>query len=111
MDDRPFLSKNRMRLKFYIKTVLADLTNTRQADDAELQRLATFGHIEKHCGRFVRNLLLQIDPTTVLHYTMNHFPSQWGKPRQENVDEYNTVPLYNNMPESHAAAGPMTRTQ
>ncbi|KAG2187640.1 hypothetical protein INT44_005330 [Umbelopsis vinacea] len=42
---------------------------------------------------------------------MNHFPSQWGKPRQENVDEYNTVPLYNNMPQSHAAAGPMTRTQ
>ncbi|KAI9314023.1 nucleophile aminohydrolase [Dichotomocladium elegans] len=44
---------------------------------------------------------------------MDHFPSRWGKPRNENIDEYNTVPLYKNLPDglSQAAYGPITHTQ
>ncbi|KAI8363951.1 nucleophile aminohydrolase [Blakeslea trispora] len=44
---------------------------------------------------------------------MDHFPSHWGKPRSENVDNYNTVPLYQSVPDnlSQAAYGPTTHTQ
>lgn len=58
MDDKIIFLENRNRLNFYIKSLLADLTDTRQADDAELQTLATLGHIEKHSGLFARILLL-----------------------------------------------------
>ncbi|KAI8977250.1 nucleophile aminohydrolase [Mycotypha africana] len=44
---------------------------------------------------------------------MDHFPSHWGKPRAENTDTYNTVPLYKSVPDNltESAYGPMTRTQ
>jgi 20S proteasome subunit beta 7 len=44
---------------------------------------------------------------------MDHFPSNWGKPRAESVDEYNTVPLQQTVPDQLTASayGPMTRTQ
>ncbi|KAF7725178.1 Proteasome subunit beta type-7 [Apophysomyces ossiformis] len=44
---------------------------------------------------------------------MDHFPSQWGKPRNENIDYYNTVPLQRTLPDptTQAAYGPVTRTQ
>ncbi|KAI8146014.1 nucleophile aminohydrolase [Fennellomyces sp. T-0311] len=44
---------------------------------------------------------------------MDAFPSRWGKPRNENIDEYNTVPLHKTLPDNltQAAYGPVTRTQ
>lgn len=44
---------------------------------------------------------------------MQHNPSHWGKPRSENTDEHNTVPLYQTLPQNltESAYGPMTRTQ
>ncbi|KAI8972128.1 nucleophile aminohydrolase [Pilobolus umbonatus] len=44
---------------------------------------------------------------------MDHFPSQWGKPRSEHTDAYATMPLYQTLPDNIAqsAYGPMTRTQ
>ncbi|RUS20609.1 nucleophile aminohydrolase [Endogone sp. FLAS-F59071] len=41
---------------------------------------------------------------------MDHFPSNWGKPRQEN-DQYNTMPLYSTLtPATQAWDGPIRRT-
>ncbi|KAI9331773.1 nucleophile aminohydrolase [Pilaira anomala] len=44
---------------------------------------------------------------------MQHHPASWGKARPEHGDEYNTVPLYQNLPQNltESAYGPMTRTQ
>jgi 20S proteasome subunit beta 7 len=44
---------------------------------------------------------------------MDHFPSHWGKPRSESTDAYNTVPMYQTVPDhlAQSAHGPMTRTQ
>lgn len=44
---------------------------------------------------------------------MDHFPSRWGKPRNENVDAYNTVPLHKSLPDSlsQSAYGPVSHTQ
>ncbi|ORY94071.1 nucleophile aminohydrolase [Syncephalastrum racemosum] len=44
---------------------------------------------------------------------MDAFPSRWGKPRNEHIDEYNTVPLNKSLPDSisQAAYGPVTHTQ
>ncbi|CAO3607828.1 unnamed protein product [Cunninghamella blakesleeana] len=44
---------------------------------------------------------------------MDHFPSNWGKPRNENLNLYNTVPLHKTLPDglSQSAYGPSTRTQ
>ncbi|KAI8887022.1 proteasome endopeptidase complex, beta subunit [Backusella circina FSU 941] len=44
---------------------------------------------------------------------MDHFPSNWGKPRAESTDAYNTVPLQQTVPDQLTASayGPMTRTQ
>lgn len=44
---------------------------------------------------------------------MQHNPSHWGKPRAENTDEHNTVPLYQTLPQNltESAYGPMARTQ
>ena len=44
---------------------------------------------------------------------MDAFPSRWGKPRNENIDQYNTVPLQKTLPDNlaQAAYGPVTRTQ
>ncbi|KAL1933771.1 hypothetical protein VTP01DRAFT_7861 [Rhizomucor pusillus] len=44
---------------------------------------------------------------------MDAFPSRWGKPRNEYVDEHNTVPLHKSLPDglTQAAYGPVTRTQ
>jgi 20S proteasome subunit beta 7 len=44
---------------------------------------------------------------------MDHHPSHWGKPRSEHVDAYNTVPMYQSVPDhlTESAYGPMTRTQ
>ncbi|KAI7861638.1 nucleophile aminohydrolase [Spinellus fusiger] len=44
---------------------------------------------------------------------MDHFPSAWGKPRNETIDQYNTVPLTRTLPEqlTQSAYGPTTRTQ
>ncbi|ORX42518.1 proteasome endopeptidase complex, beta subunit [Hesseltinella vesiculosa] len=44
---------------------------------------------------------------------MDHFPSNWGKPRNEDIDQYNTVPLHKTLPDglTQSAYGPTTRTQ
>ncbi|ORZ16433.1 nucleophile aminohydrolase [Absidia repens] len=44
---------------------------------------------------------------------MDHFPSNWGKPRNENIDQYNTIPMHKTLPDglSQSAYGPTTRTQ
>ncbi|KAI8388204.1 nucleophile aminohydrolase [Radiomyces spectabilis] len=44
---------------------------------------------------------------------MDHFPSNWGKPRNEDVDLYNTVPMHKSYPDhlTQAAYGPTTVTQ
>ncbi|OZJ04295.1 hypothetical protein BZG36_02575 [Bifiguratus adelaidae] len=43
---------------------------------------------------------------------MDHFPAHWGKPRHEQqIDQYNTMPLYTNVQKTQAASGPITHTQ
>ncbi|KAI8336646.1 nucleophile aminohydrolase [Chlamydoabsidia padenii] len=44
---------------------------------------------------------------------MDHFPSNWGKPRNDNLDQYNTIPMHKTLPDglSQSAYGPTTRTQ
>ncbi|RUS33106.1 nucleophile aminohydrolase [Jimgerdemannia flammicorona] len=42
---------------------------------------------------------------------MDHFPSHWGKPRQDNVDPYSPMPLYSSLtPQVHPWEEPITRT-